>query len=166
MDRLTSCCFTGHRNLTRDEMVRAAGEIGKLLPRLIDRGITDFYAGGALGFDYAASVTVINSKKLYPELTLNLALPCRRHTKNWSEADRLMFGRMAARADSVVYVSDGYAPGCMQKRNRYMADRSSVCVCWLSSETGGTYYTVRYAGRMGLEIINLYSGCEQIGFGF
>ena len=60
-----------------------------------------------------------------------------------------------------MYVSDGYAPGCMQKRNRYMADRSSVCVCWLSSETGGTYYTVRYAGRMGLEIINLYSGCEQ-----
>ena len=74
MDRLTSCCFTGHRNLTRDEMVRAAGEIGKLLPRLIDRGITDFYAGGALGFDYAASVTVINSKRLYPELTLNLGI--------------------------------------------------------------------------------------------
>ena len=155
MDRLTSCCFTGHRNLTRDEMVRAAGEIGKLLPRLIDRGITDFYAGGALGFDYAASVTVINSKRLYPELTLNLALPCRGHTKNWSEADRLMFGRMAARADSVVYVSDGYAPGCMQRRNRYMVEHSGRIIAVFDGQDGGTKRTVEYAMRQGLEVVLL-----------
>lgn len=166
MDRLTSCCFTGHRNITRDGMLRAAAELEALLPRLVGRGITDFYAGGALGFDYAASVTVINSKKLYPGLTLNLALPCREHMKNWNEADKLMFGRLAERADSVVYVSEDYAPGCMQKRNRYMADRSSVCVCWLSEKTGGTYYTVKYAERMGLEVINLCSAGEQLTFGF
>lgn len=135
-------------------------------PRLIGRGITDFYAGGALGFDYAASVTVINSKRLYPGLTLNLALPCREHMKSWNEADKLMFERLAERADSIVYVSEDYAPGCMQKRNRYMADRSSVCVCWLSAKTGGTHYTVKYAEKMGLEVINLFSGSEQIGFGF
>jgi len=136
-------------------MVRAAGEIGKLLPRLIDRGITDFYAGGALGFDYAASVTVINSKRLYPELTLNLALPCRGHTKNWSEADRLMFGRMAARADSVVYVSDGYAPGCMQRRNRYMVEHSGRIIAVFDGQDGGTKRTVEYAMRQGLEVVLL-----------
>ena len=128
MDRLTSCCFTGHRNLTRDEMVRAAGEIGKLLPRLIDRGITDFYAGGALGFDYAASVTVINSKRLYPELTLNLALPCRGHTKNWSEADRLMFGRMAARAiRSFMSATDMRRDVCRSATGIWLTEARCAC---------------------------------------
>lgn len=166
MDRFTSCCFTGHRNLTEDDMLRAAVELEALIPRLADRGITDFYAGGALGFDYAASVTVINSKRLYPDLTLNLALPCRDHMKNWRETDKLMFARLAERADSIVYVSDGYSAGCMQKRNCYMADRSSLCVCWLSEKSGGTYYTVKYAEKIGLEVINLFSGNQQIGFGF
>ena len=31
----------------------------------------------------------------------------------------------------------------------------SVCVCYLNRESGGTAYTVRYAGKKGLEIINL-----------
>ena len=31
----------------------------------------------------------------------------------------------------------------------------SVCVCYLNRESGGTAYTVRYAKRKGLEIINL-----------
>ena len=43
----------------------------------------------------------------------------------------------------------------MHKRNRHLVDNSSVCVCYLNKENGGTAYTVRYAGKKGLEIINL-----------
>ena len=57
--RETACCFSGHRSLTAAEMERASAEISALLPRLTDAGITRFYAGGALGFDLAASVTIL-----------------------------------------------------------------------------------------------------------
>ena len=36
-----------------------------------------------------------------------------------------------------------------------MVDNSSVCVCYLNRESGGTAYTVDYARKNGLEIINL-----------
>ena len=45
--------------------------------------------------------------------------------------------------------------GCMYKRNRHLVDHSGVCVCYLTKDSGGTTYTVRYARAHGLEIINL-----------
>ena len=55
----------------------------------------------------------------------------------------------------MVYTAQKYAKGCMHKRNCHLVDNSSVCVCYLNRESGGTAYTVRYAGKKGLEIINL-----------
>ncbi len=166
--RETACCFSGHRSLTAAEMERASAEISALLPRLTDAGITRFYAGGALGFDLAASVTILNSRRLYPALRLTLALPCREHNKKWRPFDTALFERVAEMADEVVYVSEEYARGCMQRRNRYMVDRSSLCLCWMTERRGGTFYTVSYAQRQGLRVINLAPGCRegQICFDF
>ena len=55
----------------------------------------------------------------------------------------------------MVYTAQQYARGCMHKRNRHLVDNSSVCVCYLNRESGGTAYTVDYAEKQGLEIINL-----------
>lgn len=44
--------------------------------------------------------------------------------------------------------------GYMHKRNRYLVDNSSVCVCYLTEDTGGTAYTVNYAIKSGLKVIN------------
>ena len=46
----------------------------------------------------------------------------------------------------------------MFKRNRHLVDNSSVCVCYLTKDSGGTAYTVRYAKEKGLEIVNLVQG--------
>lgn len=55
----------------------------------------------------------------------------------------------------MVYTAQQYTKGCMHKRNRHLVDNSSVCVCYLNRESGGTAYTVNYAKKNGLEIINL-----------
>ena len=57
--------------------------------------------------------------------------------------------------DKTVCVSDHYFNGCMQKRNRFLADISSLCICYLTKNTGGTAYTVRYAQKEGLKIVNI-----------
>lgn len=55
-----TCCFTGHRNLP-------AGKIVKILDReienLIDKGVTHFISGGALGFDQIAASLIIYKKE-------------------------------------------------------------------------------------------------------
>ena len=43
----------------------------------------------------------------------------------------------------------------MHKRNRHLVDHSSICVCYLTEDRGGTAYTVNYAKKQGLKVINL-----------
>jgi uncharacterized phage-like protein YoqJ len=51
------------------------------------------------------------------------------------------------RADEIIYLSNHYYTGCMQKRNAYMVDRCDVLVCYLKKEKGGTAGTVSYCKR-------------------
>lgn len=55
----------------------------------------------------------------------------------------------------MVYTSQEYTQGCMHKRNRHLVDNSSVCICYLTKESGGTAYIVKYAKERGLEVINV-----------
>lgn len=65
------------------------------------------------------------------------------------------FDTLAAQADQVIYTSEEYTRGCMHKRNRYLVDHSSICICYLTEDHGGTAYTVKYADKRHLQIINL-----------
>ena len=58
-------------------------------------------------------------------------------------------------ADKIVYTSENYYNGCMHKRNRHLVDNSSLCIAYLTKESGGTAYTVNYARQNGLTIINV-----------
>ena len=49
----------------------------------------------------------------------------------------------------------------MLARNRYMADHSSYCIAYLVRGTGGTAYTVRYARKKGVQIVNLWEKTER-----
>ena len=122
---------------------------------LIQSGVQYFGAGGALGFDTLAAQTVLNLKKEYPHIKLILVLPCLSQTRGWKEQDVQIYETIKAEADKVVYTSQQYTQDCMHKRNRHLVDHSGVCVCYLTQDKGGTAYTVNYAKKQGLEVINL-----------
>ena len=44
---------------------------------------------------------------------------------------------------------------CLKKRNRHLVDNSSVCICYLTENKGGTFYTVNYANSKQLKIVNI-----------
>jgi len=164
--RSCSACFTGHRDLAKEQLTAIMDEVSTTVIGLMAQGITHYYAGGALGFDLVASVAVLNLKNRYPMVTLTLALPCREHMKGWGRIDREIFRGVMARADETVYVSEEYFRGCMQVRNRYMVDRSTLCLAYLSECRGGTYQTVCYAKKQGIPIVNLAGTAlgEQLTF--
>ena len=154
--REKTCCFTGHRILPKDQGLLQK-RLEETIIRLIENGVIYFYAGGALGFDMLAEETVLRLKKDYPEIKLFLALPCIHHEAKWKLVSVEQFKRIARKADQVIYVSNSdYFSGCMQRRNRYMVDRSGICVCYLKSTSSGTGYTVKYARQRDLQVFNLY----------
>lgn len=150
-----SCCFTGHRRIESEDMPFINAALETEIIKMILNGIRYYYCGGAMGFDMLAEKTVIKLRKEYPEIKLIIAVPHKGQSNSFGEKAKREYDEILAQADTVHYVSEQYVKGCMHRRNRYMVDRSSHCICYLNKETGGTAYTVEYARQRGLRIMNL-----------
>lgn len=155
--RKQTCCFTGHRHLPEERLGEIQRRLDEVIEALVRQDMRYFGCGGALGFDTQAALAVLRARERHPEVRLILVLPCRNQTRGWPTADIEMYSHIYCRADKVVYIRDHYARGCMHERNRRLVDNSAVCVCYLTQPAGGTHYTVEYARRQGLSIINLSS---------
>lgn len=153
--REQTCCFTGHRELPAQELDYIIAELEKIVVALIAKGIRYFGTGGALGFDTLAAQTVLRLRQQYPHIRLILVLPCPEQARKWASNDITEYERIMAQANKVVYTAQNYSAGCMHKRNRHLVDNSSICVCYLTKDGGGTDYTVGYARLKGLEVVNL-----------
>lgn len=155
INREHTCCFTGHRDIPSFQYQALKQSLATTIRGLIDRDITCFAAGGALGFDTMAAQVVLDLRATMPRLRLNLVLPCQSQTRGWSEENQLIYEKIKAQANEVTYTAMEYTRGCMFKRNRHLVDQSGICVCYMTRARSGTAYTVNYARRQGLEIINL-----------
>lgn len=148
-------CFTGHRTIPMLKKKKVERTLINTLETLIEEGYCYFGAGGALGFDTMAALAVLELKKKYSHIKLILVLPCKNQVRGWKENDIFQYEKIMSLADKVVYTSEVYYDGCMHKRNRHLIDNSSVCVCYLTENRGGTAYTVSYAKKNGKKIINI-----------
>lgn len=155
------CCFTGHRDISIRHADCIVDVLDDTLNKLIDSGVTVFRAGGALGFDTLVALKVLEMKSNYPQLSLHLCLPCKDQTARWEDYDKKVYDYILSKADSVSYVSDKYRRGCMLARNRQLADGADFCVSYCNKDTGGTAYTVNYAKKHNVKIINVFTLCED-----
>lgn len=153
--REKSVCFTGHRVLPSEERASLEEKLDREIRRLIVLGAENFFIGGALGFDTMAARCVIRLREASPHIRLFLVFPCREQTSGWNKKDIAVYEEIKKCCDSYLYLQERYSKDCMFIRNRYLVDNSSYCICYLKQKRGGTFYTVNYAGRRGLEIINL-----------
>lgn len=156
IDKSKVACFSGHRKLPEDcEELRKSLEAA--ITELIKKGVMYFGAGGALGFDMLAEETVIQMKQQYPQIRLILVLPCppEQQTLKWNAAQMERYNKIVSKADKVRILSPAYTAGCMPARNRHLVDNSGHLVCFLWQNSGGTFYTVNYAEKHGLNILRL-----------
>lgn len=150
-----TCCFTGHRKIPPSQYRNIARRLKSTIIDLIGQGYVCFGAGGALGFDTMAAQIVLKLKEQYPQIKLILVLPCKTQTRGWDEHDIEVYEDIKAQCDRFVYISDAYTSGCMFKRNRHLVDNSNICISYLTENKGGTAYTVKYAKKAGVRVINL-----------
>ena len=156
-----SACFTGHRTLMTDMNSFSALLLSVIEQMITDRNITDYYAGGAYGFDAIASLSVLQLKEKYPEVRLHLILPCsnEEQTDGWNIKRKTEFENILGLADSVEQVSERYYNGCMKARNARLVELATdYCICYWNPKhyRSGTGQTVRMAQRKGIEVINLF----------
>lgn len=151
----TICCFTGHRTIPSAHLEQLYALLDREILTLYKKGVRIFRAGGAVGFDTIAALRVLYLKSQGYDLFLSLILPCKDQTSNWPRSAVLDYNFVLSRADSVEYVSESYNRFCMLKRDRALVDGSGYCIAYLTENRGGTAYTVSYALKNGVSLINL-----------
>lgn len=150
---MENCSFSGHRNIPAYEKEALEKQLEAVVRRLIDKGVRNFYTGGALGFDTMAALCILKLKKEYTSIKLTVLVPCPDQPDNWGYADKELYYDILVKSDNVVYVSDSYSPECMRKRNDALVKNADCLVCFLRKKDSGTAYTVKKAAANGLKIL-------------
>ena len=156
VDKMKVACFSGHRRLPQD-CTELQTNLEKAIVELIERGVVFFGNGAALGFDQIAAETVLRLKEDYPHIRLVMVLPCppEQQSSYWNDEQKKRYYKILGQADKVRILSPQYTEKCMLDRNRHMVDNSAYLICYLREQRGGTFYTVNYAERKGLNILRL-----------
>ena len=156
-----SVCFTGHRTIAEDKETLSA-RLYALLERFVtEQKVTDFYTGGAVGWDALAALTVLKLRESYPEVKLHLVLPCpfEEQSAKWNEAQKEEHKHIASLADTKEFTSEHLGKNAMKIRNARLVELASdYCICYWNPKhyRSGTGQTVRMAQKKGIEVINLF----------
>lgn len=157
---MKNICFTGHRQIRNDSNITVCLE--ETLRNLIEQhGATDFYSGGAIGWDTLCAETILKLRNRYPRIRLHLVLPCceAEQTSSWNSFQKETYQKILSAADNVEFVSEHYYDGCMKKRNARLIEYADCCVCYYNEKrsASGTGQTVRMALKRNIDIVNLFS---------
>ena len=157
-----SCAFTGHRpskfpwryNEADSRCIALKSALAEQIRLLADAGVTQFLSGMAEATDTWSALSVLALQEKNPVLKLHCILPCREQADKWTASSRNLYLSILERADSIVYVSRNYHKNCMLDRNRFLVKHAStLLVVYTGEQRGGTAATLRYAQKMGREII-------------
>jgi uncharacterized phage-like protein YoqJ len=159
-EREICCCFTGHRPAklpwgyreTDPRCIELKLEIVQRVTELYERGWRRFICGMAEGCDMYFADAVIALREIRPDVSLEAAIPCGSQSEHWVKAQRERYNQLIDRCDRVTVLQIHYSPDCMQRRNHYMVDRSSLLLACYDGKPGGTMSTILYAQRQGLAV--------------
>ena len=167
------CAFTGHRprklpwgyNEADSRCIALKQALSEQIVRLVGAGYCDFFSGMAEGVDVWAAMAVLDLKKDNPALKLHCVLPCEGQADGWSDSAQELYHSILVQADEVVYVSREYSKDCMLKRNRYLVDHAACLLAVYNGEwRGGTAMTVRYAQKLGRNVIIMNPHTRKVLF--
>ncbi len=163
MNKEQTCCFTGHRpeklpwgfNEEDPRCDVLKGRLRRAVEQAYEDGYRHFISGMARGCDLYFAEIVLELKENCPEVTLEAAIPCEEQAIGWKEHERERYFGLVARCDYETMVQRHYDKGCMQRRNRYMVDRSARLIAVYDGMLGGTMYTLNYAMNHAVETVIL-----------
>ena len=157
-----ACAFTGHRpqklpwrfDETAPGCVALKETLTTQITALVADGYTEFLTGMAEGVDLWAAQLVLALRETNPALRLHCILPCAEQSARWSAASRKQYRAVLEQADSIIFVNRMNKKDCMLERDRFLVSYASLVLAVYNGERrGGTAATVRYARKLGRELI-------------
>ena len=136
IDIRKTACFTGHRNIQKNQEKRIGQLLDIVIEHLYQKGVVYYGAGGAYGFDMLAEHAVLRAKTRHNDIKLILVLPCPEHDKYWTHENKYSFSNILSQADKISFTSQKYWDGCMLKRNRHLVEFSGYCIAFLEKKLG------------------------------
>lgn len=162
MDNRDICCsFTGHRPVKlpwglRESDTRCTAlkeELAARLEGIYQAGYRHFMCGMAIGCDMYFAEAVTELRRRHEDVVLEAVIPCGSQPDRWNLGQRQRYNALLDESDKVTLLQTVYTPDCMQKRNQYMVDNSSLLLACYNGRPGGTMSTILYAQRQGLSVI-------------
>lgn len=158
-----TCCFTGHRAAklpwgfyeADPRCIKLKQQIYDTAEAVYASGIRHFICGMANGCDMYFGEAILQLKLAYPDVILEAAIPYSGQADHWKEPEKSRWQRLYDNSDYITVVSQDYTKDCMNKRNRYMVDHSSVLIAAYNGTKGGTQNTMLYAIRSKCEVIQI-----------
>jgi uncharacterized phage-like protein YoqJ len=112
---------------------------------------TRMISGMALGVDMIFANLAINKG-----IPFTAAIPFHGQEKTWPEQSQKLYRTILKYAFEVVIVSEGgYSASKMQKRNKWMIDKSGILIAVWDGTPGGTSNAYHYAKDQVKEIIRI-----------
>ena len=150
------CCFTGHRNVPKKDIDQILNRIEKLVYALAEKGVTSFCVGGAIGFDTIAAQHLLYLREIKGlNIRVILICPFDGFTNRWNQTQKDEFAILLSHFDEVIYKEKTGCREAYLSRNRELVDRSAYCITYCTHNYGGTAYTVRYAMKSGVMVLNI-----------
>lgn len=139
----------GYGPSTKIHLVRFAGRcLREIQPEILISGM-------AQGWDQALACAAIRCN-----IPFWAAIPCDGQELAWPEESQQEYHKLLEQAEKKIVVCPGpYAVWKMQKRNEWMVDAvqdGAVLALWDGSP-GGTANCVRYARKIGVTVVNVWS---------
>lgn len=161
--RPVSCCFSGHRpeklpwgeNENDPRCAALKWRLWNAMEAAYQQGYRHFICGMARGCDLYFCQLALELRQCHGDVSVEAAIPCPSQPDGWPPLQQQLYRQLVAACDYETLVQDQYRPGCMQRRNRYMVDHSSLLLAVHDGQPGGTQKTIEYALRRGLDIVDL-----------
>jgi len=143
---MNTAFITGHRFI--DYQIIHQG-INQLTNLALDRGITNFLTGMALGTDLLAAQIWIER-----QLSWEAIRPCGDQCNEWTWKQQERYYKLLNKATKQKTLYSHYSKGVMQARDQYLVDNSQLCLAvWDGKQSGGTFLTIKMARKAQLPII-------------
>lgn len=154
---MNTAFITGHR--TVDHPIVRQG-INQLTNLALQRGITTFLTGMALGTDTLAAI-------IWTEryLAWKAILPCSDQSKLWTYQQQVLYRKLLTQATEVKVLYPKYEQGVMQGRDAWLVKNSQLCLAvWDGRTEGGTYLTIGMARKAKLPLMILNPKTLEISY--
>lgn len=160
INKSETACITGHRpdklpwfyDETKENCVRFKKDLKTIFEGAIKYGLKNFLTGMAEGFDMIGTEILLDLQKKHKEIKVIAIIPCKGQELKWKPEQQKRYHKILKQCDEIIVLTDTYTQTCMNDRNKYMVEHSSVVIACFNGIPSGTGNTIRFAKEKGCNV--------------